>query len=62
MLISSLSPSDEDIGDIRGRINESTEASRGMCHSNHGVGSLLIFISCEEGPEGHSAWGCHHSR
>jgi len=55
MLISSLSPSDEDIGDTGGRINEPAGPSRGMRHSNHGVGSLLIFISCEEGPEGHSA-------
>ena len=62
MLISFLSPSDEDTGDTGGRINESAEPSRGMCHSNHGVGSLLISISYEEGPEGHSAWGCYHSR
>ena len=56
-----LSPSDENAGDTGGRISELAEASRGMCHYNDGVGSLLKHISCEESLEGHSAWGFHHS-
>ena len=37
------------------------DVSMGMCHYNDAVDSLLISISCEEGPEEHSAWGCHYS-
>ena len=59
MCISFLFPSDRDIGDTRGGINELAEASIGICHSNDVVGSLLTSTSCEEGPEGHSAWGCY---
>jgi len=59
MCIWFLSPSDRDTGDTGGEINESAEASMGICHSNDGVGSILISISCGEGPEGHSAWWYH---
>ena len=62
MQISFPFPSDEVAGDTGGRMSESAEAWRGMCGYNCGIGSLLISISCEEGPEGHSAWGCHSWR
>ena len=50
-----LSPSDEDTSYTGGRISESAEASRGMCHYNDGVVSLLKHISRQESSEGHSA-------
>ena len=62
MRILFLFPLDEVAGDTGGRMNESAEASRGMCPYNGGVGSLLISVSCEAGPEGYSAWGCHRWR
>ena len=62
MRILFLFPLDEAAGDTGGRMSESAEAWRGMCGYNCGVGSLLTSISCEEGPEGHSAWGCHSWR
>jgi hypothetical protein len=57
-----ISLSDEDTGDTGGRISEPAEASRGMCYYGDGVCPLLISISCEDGPEGHTDWGCHRSR
>ena len=62
MRISFLSPSVENTGDTGGKLNESAEASRGMCPYNGGVGSLLISVSREAGSEGYSAWGCHRWR
>ena len=56
-----ISPSDESTGDTGGGINKSAEASRGMCHHNGSVDSVLKPISYEESSEGHSARGFHHS-
>jgi len=55
-----FSPSDEDSGDTGGKIIESAEASRGMCHYHDGVGSLVMSTSFEEGPEGHDTRRFHH--
>jgi len=48
-----------DSGDTGGKIIESAEASRGMCHYHDGVGSLVMSTSFEEGPEGHDARRFH---
>ena len=62
MWISLLSSSDEGTDYTGGRISESAGASRGTCRYSDGIGFLIISISYEESPKGHSARGFHYSR
>jgi len=57
-----FSPLDEDTGDIGGGESDPAEALRGTCRRHYCVGFLLTYTSYEGSSEGHSAWGCRHSR